>query len=136
MRAAYFASYRPGACEFVKLDAPELDARLKRGPELVAADFVIPYPPGFPIMVPGQVITQPIIDFMRKLDVKEIHGYHADARPAPAARRGARRAATRREPLAGATPRRRTAPAVATGPWKPRVLTRIWRRGWGRKRQG
>jgi arginine decarboxylase len=34
------------------------------------------YPPGFPIMVPGQVITQSAIDFMRKLDVKEIHGYN------------------------------------------------------------
>ena len=37
--------------------------------------LVIPYPPGFPIMVPGQVLTQETIDFMRKLDVKEIHGY-------------------------------------------------------------
>ena len=37
--------------------------------------LVIPYPPGFPIMVPGQVITTETIDFMRKLDVKEIHGY-------------------------------------------------------------
>ena len=39
--------------------------------------MVIPYPPGFPIMVPGQVITQDTIAFMRKLDVKEIHGYVA-----------------------------------------------------------
>jgi arginine decarboxylase len=50
---------------------------LKNGPDLVSASFVIPYPPGFPIMVPGQVITQETIDFMRKLDVKEIHGYDA-----------------------------------------------------------
>jgi arginine decarboxylase len=28
-------------------------------------------------MVPGQVITPQTIAFMRKLDVKEIHGYHA-----------------------------------------------------------
>ena len=28
-------------------------------------------------MVPGQVITPETIEFMRKLDVKEIHGYHA-----------------------------------------------------------
>jgi arginine decarboxylase len=27
--------------------------------------------------VPGQVITRDTIDFMRKLDVKEIHGYNA-----------------------------------------------------------
>jgi arginine decarboxylase len=50
---------------------------LKEGPDLVSANFVIPYPPGFPIMVPGQVITRETIDFMRKLDVKEIHGYDA-----------------------------------------------------------
>ena len=56
-----------------------MNDRLKKGPELVSANFVIPYPPGFPIMVPGQVITKEIIEFMRKLDVKEIHGYHADA---------------------------------------------------------
>ena len=43
----------------------------------VSAKFVIPYPPGFPIMVPGQVITEDTIEFMRKLDVKEIHGYQA-----------------------------------------------------------
>ena len=28
-------------------------------------------------MVPGQVITDETITFMRKLDGKEIHGYHA-----------------------------------------------------------
>jgi arginine decarboxylase len=28
-------------------------------------------------MVPGQVITAETIRFMRELDVKEIHGYHA-----------------------------------------------------------
>jgi arginine decarboxylase len=28
-------------------------------------------------MVPGQVISAETIEFMRKLDVKEIHGYHA-----------------------------------------------------------
>ena len=43
----------------------------------MSANFVIPYPPGFPILVPGQVITQGTIDFMRKLDVKEIDGYNA-----------------------------------------------------------
>ena len=56
---------------------PEIDERLKNGPPLVSAHFVIPYPPGFPIMVPGQVIAKDTIDFMRKLDVKEIHGYDA-----------------------------------------------------------
>ena len=55
----------------------EIDDRLKNGPQLVSAKFVIPYPPGFPILVPGQVVTEETITFMRKLDVKEIHGYNA-----------------------------------------------------------
>jgi arginine decarboxylase len=70
-------AYDEENCEFVKLASPEIDERLKNGPDLVSANFVIPYPPGFPIMVPGQVITADTITFMRKLDVKEIHGYHA-----------------------------------------------------------
>jgi arginine decarboxylase len=77
MRAPFFMAYDEANCEFVKLASPEIDERLKNGPEMVSANFVIPYPPGFPIMVPGQVITAETITFMRKLDVKEIHGYHA-----------------------------------------------------------
>jgi arginine decarboxylase len=77
MRAAFFAAYREDQCEHLKLFSQELDKRLKEGPELVSANFVIPYPPGFPIMVPGQVINAETIEFMRKLDVKEIHGYAA-----------------------------------------------------------
>jgi arginine/lysine/ornithine decarboxylase len=77
MRSAFFGAYREEQCEHLKLSSPEIDKRLKSGPELVSANFVIPYPPGFPIMVPGQVITAETIDFMRKLDVKEIHGFSA-----------------------------------------------------------
>jgi arginine decarboxylase len=77
MRSAFFAAYREKQCEHLKLLSPEIDKRLKDGPELVSANFVIPYPPGFPIMVPGQVIDKETIEFMRKLDVKEIHGYSA-----------------------------------------------------------
>jgi arginine decarboxylase len=75
MRTAFFGAYHPELCEYVPLFGAECDRRLREGPEMVSANFVIPYPPGFPIMVPGQVLTQETIDFMRKLDVKEIHGY-------------------------------------------------------------
>jgi arginine decarboxylase len=75
MRSAFFSAYDPSLCEYVPLLGGECDRRLQDGPEMVSANFVIPYPPGFPIMVPGQVLTQETIDFMRKLDVKEIHGY-------------------------------------------------------------
>ncbi|MBV8184678.1 MAG: decarboxylase, partial [Hyphomicrobiales bacterium] len=77
MRAAFFKAYDEASCEYVKLNSPQMDERLKKGPPLISANFVIPYPPGFPIMVPGQVITNETVTFMRKLDVKEIHGYQA-----------------------------------------------------------
>jgi arginine decarboxylase len=77
MRAAFFTAYREEDCEHLKMNDPQVDARIAKGPALVSANFVIPYPPGFPIMVPGQVIEADTITFMRKLDVKEIHGYDA-----------------------------------------------------------
>jgi len=77
IRGGFYSAYDAEGCEYIRLADPEIDRRLKEGPDLVSASFVIPYPPGFPIMVPGQVITQETIDFMRKLDVKEIHGYDA-----------------------------------------------------------
>ena len=77
IRDAYYMAYDAGSCEYVKLASPEIDKRLDSGPEMVSANFVIPYPPGFPIMVPGQVVTRETITFMRKLDVKEIHGFVA-----------------------------------------------------------
>ena len=51
---------------------------LDAGEEVVSASFIIPYPPGFPILVPGQVVSKEILAFMRALDVNEIHGYRAD----------------------------------------------------------
>jgi arginine decarboxylase len=77
IRGGFYTAYDAAGCEYIRLADPEIDRRLKDGPDLVSANFVIPYPPGFPIMVPGQVITRETIDFMRKLDVKEIHGYDA-----------------------------------------------------------
>jgi arginine decarboxylase len=77
IRGGFYSACDAAGCEYIRLADPEIDRRLKEGPDLVSASFVIPYPPGFPIMVPGQVITQETIDFMRKLDVKEIHGYDA-----------------------------------------------------------
>ncbi|TWB90573.1 arginine decarboxylase [Bradyrhizobium macuxiense] len=77
IRGGFYSAYDAAGCQYIRLNDPEIDRRLKSGPDLVSANFVIPYPPGFPIMVPGQVITQETIDFMRKLDVKEIHGYDA-----------------------------------------------------------
>ena len=45
---------------------------------LVSTTFVVPYPPGFPVIVPGQTISPIIVEFLLKLDVKYIHGYRSD----------------------------------------------------------
>jgi len=73
LRAAYFLAYVPGACEY--LPPEELAARVSQGREVVSAMFVTPYPPGFPILVPGQVVTADILAFMSALDTREIRGY-------------------------------------------------------------
>ncbi|MEM8571944.1 MAG: ornithine decarboxylase [Pseudomonadota bacterium] len=77
IRRAFFLSYDEENCDYLDLDDRIMD-RLEAGEELVSASFVIPYPPGFPILVPGQVITSEILSFMRALDVSEIHGFRAD----------------------------------------------------------
>jgi arginine decarboxylase len=103
MRSAFYAAYDEAGCEYVRLSSPEIDRRLKEGPPLVSANFVIPYPPGFPILVPGQVIDAGAIGFMRKLDVKEIHGYEASLglkliRPSALGERAGKRAKPAAEP--------------------------------------
>ncbi len=75
MRGAYFMNYTEENREHIKLaDAVKM---VREGRELVSTNLVVPYPPGFPVLVPGQVISPEILDFMQKLDVKEIHGYNA-----------------------------------------------------------
>ncbi|MES2208153.1 MAG: hypothetical protein V4525_15320 [Pseudomonadota bacterium] len=73
IRQAYFMAYNEAQCCYVTL--LELKNKINRGEVLVSAMFVIPYPPGFPILVPGQVISREIVLFMEALDTREIHGY-------------------------------------------------------------
>ena len=73
MRRAFFLAYDSDNCAYVPLDAALLE-RVDRAPDLVSASFLTPYPPGFPVLVPGQVITRSIVSFLLALDVKEIHG--------------------------------------------------------------
>ena len=77
IRTAYYLSYDEKNCDYLELEG-SLQEALDAGEEVVSASFIIPYPPGFPILVPGQVISQEILAFMRALDVNEIHGYRAD----------------------------------------------------------
>jgi arginine decarboxylase len=78
IRSAYFTAYDDESCEYLRIDNGQLQNKIRSGVEVVSASFVIPYPPGFPILVPGQVISEDILEFMLALDVKEIHGYRPD----------------------------------------------------------
>lgn len=76
MRAAYFLGYDPDHVEYLSLE--ETREQLEAGRDVVSSALVVPYPPGFPILVPGQLVSRDILDFMDKLDVREIHGYEPD----------------------------------------------------------
>jgi arginine decarboxylase len=53
----------------------EVEQRVENGQQVVSANFVTPYPPGYPVLVPGQVFSAEILSFMRSLDTPEVHGY-------------------------------------------------------------
>ena len=76
LRKAFFMSYKDELCEYIKLG--DLRRHIANGREVVSATFVMPYPPGFPVLVPGQVINEEIMAFMQALDTREIHGYSSE----------------------------------------------------------
>ncbi|MCV7316888.1 aminotransferase class I/II-fold pyridoxal phosphate-dependent enzyme [Mycolicibacillus parakoreensis] len=76
MRSAFYAGYDDADREHIPLEKAR--AVLAGGRTLVSTTFVVPYPPGFPVLVPGQTVAAEILDFLLELDVKEIHGYHAE----------------------------------------------------------
>jgi arginine decarboxylase len=77
IRTPFFLAYDEKNCDYLDLDG-SLKKALKNGETVVSGSFIIPYPPGFPILVPGQVVSEEILEFMLALDVSEIHGYRPD----------------------------------------------------------
>ena len=73
VRKAFFLSYEHTMCEYLPPD--DVEERMEAGESVVSATFVTPYPPGFPVLVPGQLFSKEILSFMRSLDTPEIHGY-------------------------------------------------------------
>ena len=76
IREAFFLAYNEESYEYMPL--LECLPAMEEKRTLVASSFIIPYPPGFPVLVPGQVVSKEIIRFLTALDVSEIHGYRAD----------------------------------------------------------
>lgn len=73
IRSAYFMGNNAAHVAHVPL-TNEILAEVKAGRVLVSASFVTPYPPGFPVIVPGQIITAEILHFFQNIRVREIHG--------------------------------------------------------------
>jgi arginine decarboxylase len=76
VRRAFYLSYNDSYCEYLMPD--EVEQRVEAGDQVVSTTYVTPYPPGFPVLVPGQVFSPQILAFMRSLDTPEVHGYRAD----------------------------------------------------------
>jgi len=73
VRTAFYLSYDDTHCEYAT--AQEIRERMGGGEQVVSATFVTPYPPGFPVLVPGQVFSDEILSYLADLDTPEVHGY-------------------------------------------------------------
>ncbi len=76
LRTAYYAGQRAENVTYATLST-ELLKQVMNDQTLISAGFVTPYPPGFPIIVPGQRITYDLLRYLQNIQIKEIHGYHA-----------------------------------------------------------
>ena len=76
VRRAFYLSYNDSYCEYLMPD--EVEQRVENGDQVVSTTYVTPYPPGFPVLVPGQVFSPQILAFMRSLDTPEVHGYRPE----------------------------------------------------------
>jgi arginine decarboxylase len=76
VRRAFYLSYNDSYCEYLMPD--EVEQRVENGDQVVSTTYVTPYPPGFPVLVPGQVFSRQILAFMRSLDTPEVHGYRPE----------------------------------------------------------
>jgi arginine/lysine/ornithine decarboxylase len=72
VRAAFYLAYPAEHCTQVTL-RQAID-RAVAGEELVSAAFVTPYPPGFPVLVPGQVLSAEIAAYLLALAPADILG--------------------------------------------------------------
>lgn len=75
LRRAYFLGMDQAKIAYAPLSSETL-ARVEQGEVLVSAGFVTPYPPGFPVLMPGQLITSAILNFFSALSTREIHGFN------------------------------------------------------------
>jgi arginine decarboxylase len=74
IRTAYFEGSEARHTTYIP-HSSHTQEQVQAGKQWVSASFVTPYPPGFPVIVPGQIITTEILTFFQHIKVKEIHGF-------------------------------------------------------------
>ena len=78
VRQAYYAANQSEQTDYLSLDS-NIMLQAQQGQTWVSAAFVTPYPPGFPMLVPGQIIDYDFLLYFSGLTIKEIHGYQAES---------------------------------------------------------
>ncbi|MFC1814200.1 hypothetical protein ACFL03_16065, partial [Thermodesulfobacteriota bacterium] len=73
LREAFFGQFPEHSFD-ESISFNELKDEIKNGALFFSRRFIIPYPPGFPILVPGQLVTENELDFLKVLSGSEIHG--------------------------------------------------------------
>ena len=77
IRLAYYDAFALENIEYILVNA-ELLALALKGQTWVSANFVTPYPPGFPLLVPGQIIDYDILFYLNSILNDEIHGFQKE----------------------------------------------------------
>ncbi|MDA1194894.1 MAG: aminotransferase class I/II-fold pyridoxal phosphate-dependent enzyme [Planctomycetota bacterium] len=77
LRKAYFLATDERNVEYLRMGGP-LEEAIAGGREVVAALFLTPYPPGFPLLTPGHVVTSEVLAYLKALELREIHGYRPE----------------------------------------------------------
>jgi arginine decarboxylase len=76
IREAFFDGYDEESVEHFKID--ELGKAIESGRQVVGATFIVPVPPGYPMIAPGQVINAATVTFLQALNPAEILGLDPD----------------------------------------------------------
>ncbi|MBP2444197.1 aminotransferase class I/II-fold pyridoxal phosphate-dependent enzyme [Rhizobium leguminosarum] len=76
IRSAFYKIYDAANCEYLHFD--EAKRAIAGGRTLTSARFVIPYPPGWPVLTPGQEISPETVEYLRAIGDCEIHGFRLE----------------------------------------------------------
>lgn len=74
IRAAYYQARVQGATSYL-MPTEDVARLIESNAQYVSALLVTPYPPGYPILLPGQIISADIIRYILLVKNYEIHGY-------------------------------------------------------------